>query len=434
GGGITAENMIGHLALHDSQVTGNEAQSCAAITVTGATSEIINCVISENRCTADFSATADHNPGHVDLGTQFNLVQGCHIHDNTHAIPSAASYAIGTVRHTLEIHNSNISSNTSGGVLHRHTDLASAYLLVSNCVISNHNVTSQPEGYGAGIRQHLALSNSGTACLIDACDFSDNHAIHGGAVHVSAGGTPIRGCDFVDNVADKGGAVYLYSDNLTVFDQGTIDDCLFLGNTSTISGDNIYHHDLGFQNPGAPSIARSSFTRRFIQGSPIFGSGSGTGEYGGRIEIAGDSPQMGGCCHDFGCMQATSYFCNSIDGAYLGDFVDCSTSDCVRGACCASTTECAILTQAQCIATGGDWRGEGSTCLDCSITDGACCTVNGCTTLDLDECLLLGGQWLGAAATCSDCPPTCLGDLNGDRDIDIDDLLGMLQRFGIPCP
>ena len=64
---------------------------------------------------------------------------------------------------------------------------------------------------------------------------------------------------------------------------------------------------------------------------------------------------------------------------------------------------------------------------------GACCVTSGCDSLTEASCTSLGGTWLGEGSLCDDCPASCAGDITGDGDLGIQDLLLMLEAWG-PCP
>ena len=72
---------------------------------------------------------------------------------------------------------------------------------------------------------------------------------------------------------------------------------------------------------------------------------------------------------------------------------------------------------------------------ECEV--GACCisTTVVCEIAEEYDCLRFGGQWQGLETTCEnvDCPTSCLGDVTGDGEVSIYDLLIVLESWG-PCP
>ena len=64
--------------------------------------------------------------------------------------------------------------------------------------------------------------------------------------------------------------------------------------------------------------------------------------------------------------------------------------------------------------------------------NGACCVCTGCSILTEDQCADLGGQYL-AGLPCDECPPPCLGDVNGDGQVNVADLLTVIANWN-NCP
>ncbi len=64
---------------------------------------------------------------------------------------------------------------------------------------------------------------------------------------------------------------------------------------------------------------------------------------------------------------------------------------------------------------------------------GACCVSSGCSVVTSDQCAEFGGDW-SRAGDCADCPEVCIGDLDGSKEVDINDLLILLGAFGNTCP
>ncbi|MBC8308985.1 MAG: hypothetical protein ISR75_00455 [Phycisphaerales bacterium] len=78
----------------------------------------------------------------------------------------------------------------------------------------------------------------------------------------------------------------------------------------------------------------------------------------------------------------------------------------------------------------GSWNDGGGNAI-C----GACCTNNICVQSGGDDCTFFGGQWHGEDEVCSDavCPPGCIGDINGDYTVNVEDLLLLIAAWGT-CP
>ncbi len=79
----------------------------------------------------------------------------------------------------------------------------------------------------------------------------------------------------------------------------------------------------------------------------------------------------GGCCQGSACTIQTPAACLAAGGAYQGDGTSCSPNPCVviTGACCAASGTCSVQTQSACASAGGAYQGDGSTCsaVDCPI-------------------------------------------------------------------
>jgi hypothetical protein len=68
-----------------------------------------------------------------------------------------------------------------------------------------------------------------------------------------------------------------------------------------------------------------------------------------------------------------------------------------------------------------------------SFQTGACCMSLGCFSGTDAYRTAAGGTWLGIGEACSNCPASCAGDITGDGQVGIHDLLIMLEHWG-PCP
>ena len=63
---------------------------------------------------------------------------------------------------------------------------------------------------------------------------------------------------------------------------------------------------------------------------------------------------------------------------------------------------------------------------------GACCVCTGCSILTKEQCADLGGQYL-PGLPCDECPPPCLGDVTGDGQVNVADLLTVIANWN-NCP
>ena len=82
------------------------------------------------------------------------------------------------------------------------------------------------------------------------------------------------------------------------------------------------------------------------------------------------------------------------------------------------------------------WRGfvdGGGNNFACVV--GACCLNDSCIALQETNCIAVGGTYQGDNTTCvaSGCPGFCPGDIDGDGTVGITDFLGVLAAWGA-CP
>lgn len=106
-----------------------------------------------------------------------------------------------------------------------------------------------------------------------------------------------------------------------------------------------------------------------------------------------------------------NYWNSSTFAIYDGIDVAFGTAA-TTGACCFPDDTCEVLTEADCIAGGGEFRGAGTDCDIPGICDpivGACCLPEfGCNELTEADCLALDGEYLGDLVPCG--PEVCLGN------------------------
>ena len=119
---------------------------------------------------------------------------------------------------------------------------------------------------------------------------------------------------------------------------------------------------------------------------------------------------VGACClPDGSCSDGLSpEDCAKLSGEFQGDGTDCAGPDCPEpmGAACFPTGFCLLLTEADAISAGADWKGVGTNCDD--------------------------GDGNGTADACED--SGIQGDLNGDGKVDGADLGIFLSGWNLPGP
>ena len=142
------------------------------------------------------------------------------------------------------------------------------------------------------------------------------------------------------------------------------------------------------------------------------------------------------------CISTTPSLCKKLTGIYLGNGSNCDPSACEVppvGACCLYTG-CIICTVDQCNSGGGNWFGADSNCADCPPPVepevlGACCVNGTCVRTTSDDCFAGGGSYAGDEVDCidADCPSACLGDVTGDGEVNVNDLLIVIANWN-NCP
>jgi hypothetical protein len=107
------------------------------------------------------------------------------------------------------------------------------------------------------------------------------------------------------------------------------------------------------------------------------------------------------------------------------------------GSCCLNGA-CITLTLDECNTVFGIFLGVGISCddLQCpALSDptGACCLDMGqCVTTTEDDCLIASGAYAGTEVLCNDagCPAYCQGDVTGDGQVDVSDILIIISVWG----
>ncbi|MCZ6837570.1 MAG: hypothetical protein O7G85_17475 [Planctomycetota bacterium] len=167
---------------------------------------------------------------------------------------------------------------------------------------------------------------------------------------------------------------------------------------------------------------------------------------GPNTDCAVDDPcgltSSGACClPDKTCTEVNAPECLNLGGTYNGNNTFCTVELCDPvGACCIGGS-CfgQLLTEGNCLATGGSWAGAGTDCSDPSICipKGACCFSTGFCLNDITEgeCIAIGSAtWEGEGTVCNPdatCPSSCPSDCGlVDGTVDVEDLLDLLASWG----
>jgi endonuclease/exonuclease/phosphatase family metal-dependent hydrolase len=167
-----------------------------------------------------------------------------------------------------------------------------------------------------------------------------------------------------------------------------------------------------------------------------------------------DAGPTGACCINGGCDDTlTEVECLALGGEYRGDDVACGTEQppCPEptGACCMPAGGCDdTQTETECSAQGGTWRGDWVLCGEedpqCPGPPGVCCVDGGCDdTVDEPQCAAAGGDFRGPGTVCEEEDPPCPGPTGAccvyggcDDAVDQGDCLalgGQYRGDGVDC-
>ena len=135
-------------------------------------------------------------------------------------------------------------------------------------------------------------------------------------------------------------------------------------------------------------------------------------------------PASGACCDEDGnCSVAEDADCVAGGGVYQGNGTTCDTVICPvdTGACCVDGV-CSELGEEDCLAVdGASYNGDGSLCgaESCPAPTGACCLDGVCSELNEEDCLAMdGATYNGDESTCGadTCPAVGQSFRRGDCD------------------
>jgi parallel beta-helix repeat protein len=239
---------------------------------------------------------------------------------------------------------------------------------LENCTFINNSLFDSPGGTGGG---GMYIGDGSSPALTD-CTFENNTATqYGGGMYNMAGSSPtLTDCTFENNTAIEydGGGMYNREGS-----SPTLENCTFKNNGASRKGGGMYNYCGG----SYPLLTDCTFTNNYS-------------ELGGGIwNVLQSSPTL-----------TNNSICeNSPDQIF------------------------------------GDWHGEGNIVSEvCPWNQGACCTNGNCLVSEQENCLAFFGQWQGEGTTCVEnpCPTSCLGDLNSDGQVNVNDLMIMIAYWGAP--
>lgn len=294
---------------------------------------------------------------------------------------------------------------------------------------------------------------SGPYVFVD-CTFSNNTATQvGGALSIQEPMISITGCTFQGNSAPTGGAI----GNAADFSgpNAQLDDCVFDGNTATGAdgGGAIWTYNsipitncqfmgnIAEAGPGGAvhSTGASGVViltdSTFDQNEAV--NGGGVSLYGGSATgctFTGNiASGNGGAVHAasgestiVNCEMSMNAAGTSGGGVYVADLAIVNISD---STLCLNTPDQFAYVGAL-LAT--NVFGCDVTCPDSNPVGACCLPQGGCAALSEANCIAIGGTYQGDGVSCDDltCAPPCLGDLNGDCVVDGLDLAILLGNWG----
>ena len=129
------------------------------------------------------------------------------------------------------------------------------------------------------------------------------------------------------------------------------------------------------------------------------------------------------------CIVMTQADCAAANGVFRGPNTKCNPNLCPPppppgvGACCAPSGNCTLTNAAACAAAGGTFSGAGTTCIPnlCPVPTSACCLPNNtCSEISQVSCQALGGMFrageLCSADDDNDGVPNCQDQCPGTPD------------------
>ena len=312
---------------------------------------------------------------------------------------------------------------------------------------------------------YRALNLVGEGCTAVGCHVAggfywsyNSNTFSGGAVRLHAHSTMI-GCVVRDNLTLVSGSpgqvlgtgVFTYG---TSYLYGNIicgNRWSYSGAGSTNPGSQFYGGIIGSGNQisddcdfNGPDNGACCLTTSCVE-TDLYGCIQAGGIFQGPLTTCdqvdcSNEGNLGACCVNGQCAPTNEYVCTTLGGEWAGEYTTCDDVTCTPppaiAACCVSDN-CLTTLESVCDLLGGIWQGDTSNCKSaaCDSWVGACCVAGACTQISLEDCANLGGTYFGDLTACEDieCPGTCLGDLNGDGDVSVDDILILISGYG-PCP
>jgi|GEM_PF-1167555 len=201
------------------------------------------------------------------------------------------------------------------------------------------------------------------------------------------------------------------------------DENLYIGRATLLVGENfgghyVYDFEIPDFNPEWVSIDVRGFNFRIPEGTiqhACLPQNPVSLDLSFVIDQTDAPDPIGACCFPSGfCLETTADSCIAQGGTYQGDGTSCTPNPCPEptGACCFDDGTCADLSFGDCIAAGGTYQGDGVPCTPNPCPQpatGACCDpASGfCFQTTEAACTAQGFTYQGDGSL-------CLGDANGN--------------------
>ena len=251
----------------------------------------------------------------------------------------------------------------------------------SGTIIFRPNIIRECEFIGCTSTNVLYFVNSYDANVQD-CKFESNS---GRCIYMGSGsnsGGTIVGCNFEGNYGPESGTAIYSEANLQLF----VTNCSFTNNSATVIGSAIY------DSSDAGTVICTGTTACNNSPNNFFGSVN-TSDPSNNISV--NCEEEVSCCLPGSCLVLPTSTCADAGGISLTG--DCNQEDCPN--------------------------------------EGACCIDGDCVFTTLETCFDLGGNYAGFGTDCAStiCESTCEGDISGNGDVGLTDLIAVLSNWG-PCP
>jgi hypothetical protein len=415
---LTLANGSGTSGVYNSGIGVDDFSfvDCAFVNNTGTIAGVLSLPVRESsmiRCT--FVGNSGNDAGAIRVLAQSSSVDGLDIIDcifdsNTSSEGAGALlYFASTINVTHRVIGSTFTNNsgvTSGAITHSFEGT-----VLDDCVFSMNSATS---GAGAiNAIDGLTITNS---------TITDNHTDSNGGGAFIGGSSSISGSSITLNTAQgNGGGIVMGMGglvaNCTIEDNDATSDGggLWTDQTIDIQNTNFTSNSAGGSGGGAwiggngATLTDCDFALNWANGS---GGGlhaaemtavlercdmneNTAGTTGGGLYI--ESPGLAVYSDSSLCMNTPDEF-NYTGSLLATNLSGCGVSSDPVGAVCLPNGNCAVLTEAQALAVGGVYQGDGTAC---------------------------------ETAVCAE---ACIADLNNDGVLDVFDVFDYLSLFNAGCP